>query len=162
MPPLSVRNSSVEAAPRSKGIAIFPIGSDPKSKERQALARLPTTSVLRSLFLGAYFSSPMLYVPNFALLKKIANSPSPILNPDRNPMPRAIVKPLVYDQFCAGTSRSEILARISQIKCLGYAGVILCYGKEMQIQPSSGQPAAAPLMDNGNESCSSGRDEELD
>ncbi|KAI4193200.1 MAG: hypothetical protein LQ348_002930 [Seirophora lacunosa] len=101
----------------------------------------------------------MLYAPGFALLKKITNSPSPILNPDRNPILRAIVKLLVYAQSCAEMCRSEILARISQIKCLGYAGQILCYWKEMQVQPSSAQPAAGPL---GNESCSSGRDEELD
>lgn len=50
---------------------------------------------------------------------------------------RAIVKPLVYDQFCAGTNRSEIQARLSQIRALGFSGVILCYGREIQIQNSS-------------------------
>ena len=79
----------------------------------------------------------MLFTPGFALLKLISNSPSRMLNPDKNPILRAIVKPLVYDQFCAGTNRSEIQAKISQIKSLGFSGVILCYGKEIQIQKSS-------------------------
>lgn len=43
----------------------------------------------------------------------------------------------MYDQFCAGTKRLEIQAKISQIKSLGFSGVILCYGKEVQIQKSS-------------------------
>ena len=45
----------------------------------------------------------------------------------------------MYDQFCAGRNRLEIQARVSQIKSLGFSGVILCYGKENQIQ-KSGQP----------------------
>ncbi|KAM0794846.1 proline oxidase PrnD [Usnea florida] len=102
--------------------------------EPLALARLPTASIFRSLLLGAFFSSSILFTPGFALLKKIANSPSRILNPDRNPLLRAIVKPFVYDHFCAGTNRLEIRGRISQIKSLGFSGVILCYGKEIQIQ----------------------------
>ena len=133
-----IRNSSNEASVTNKRLAIFP--DHPVSRTAEpplALARLPTTSVLRSLVLGAFFSSSLLFTPGFALLKKISNSPSRILNPDKNPILRAIVKPLVYDQFCAGTNRSEIQARIAQIKSLGFSGVILCYGKENQIRRSS-------------------------
>ncbi|KAL8982846.1 MAG: hypothetical protein Q9205_002765 [Flavoplaca limonia] len=50
---------------------------------------------------------------------------------------RAIVRPLIYDQFCAGTNPSETRAKISQIKSLGFSGVILSYGKEGQIQESN-------------------------
>ena len=60
-----------------------------------------------------------------------------MLNPDRNALLRAVVKPFVYDRFCAGTNRLEIQAEISQIKALGFSGVILCYGKEVQIQKAS-------------------------
>lgn len=132
--PLLTRNLSNDASLTSKRLAIFPNRSDLRAAEPLALARLPTTSILRSLLLGAFFSSLILFRPGFALLQKISNSHSRILNPDKNPLLRAIVKPLVYNQFCAGTNRSEIQARVSQIKSLGFSGVILCYGKELQIQ----------------------------
>ena len=120
----------------SKELPIFPNHSESRVAKQPALARLPTPSLVRGLLLGTFLSSPLLFTPGFALLKKIANSPSPILNPDRNPILRAIVKPLMYDQFCAGRNRLEIQARILQIKALGFSGVILCYGKENQIQKS--------------------------
>ena len=135
--PKFARNSSSDASLTDKRLAIFPKHLQSRAAEPLALARLPTASVFRSLLLGAFFSSSILFMPGFALLKKVANSPSRVLNPDKNPLLRAIVKPFVYDQFCAGTNRLEIQGRISQIKSLGFSGVILCYGKEIQIQKSS-------------------------
>ena len=120
------------------------------TEPQEALARLPTSSVLRSLFLGAFFSSPVLFTPGFALLNRISTSQSRILDPDKNPLLRAIVKPLIYDQFCAGTNKAEIQAKVAQIRALGFSGVVLCYGKEIEI-PKGSQPdacvsdAAAPI-----------------
>ena len=135
--PTVARNSSHDASLTDKRPALFPDRSGRNATEPPALARLPTASVFRSLFLGAFFSSPVLFAPGFALLQKIAKSPSRALNPDRNPLLRAVVKPLVYDQFCAGTNRAEIRATVARIKDLGFSGVILCYGKEVQVQKSS-------------------------
>ena len=136
--PNLARNSSSDASLPDKRLALFPKHVQSRAAEPLALARLPTASIFRSLLLGAFFSSSILFTPGFALLKKIANSPSRVLNPDKNPLLRAVVKPFVYDHFCAGTNRVEIRGRISQIKSLGFSGVILCYGKEIQIQkPSS-------------------------
>ena len=134
---LLARNSSNDASFTNKKLALFPDRAELRAAEPLALARLPTSSVLRSLLLGAFFSSSILFTPGFALLKRISNSPSRVLNPDKNPLLRAMVKPFVYDQFCAGRNRSEIQARMSQIKSLGFSGVILCYGKEIQIQKQS-------------------------
>lgn len=112
--------------------------------ERSALARLPTIGIIRSLLLGSFFTIPILFTPGFALMRKVATSQSFLLNPDRNPVLRALVKPLVYDQFCAGTTRAEIQKNIARIKGLGFKGVILCYGKELQIEkPSEAHAAAA-------------------
>ena len=135
--PTLARHSSSDASLTDKRLALFPKRVQPRAAEPLALARLPTASIFRSLLLGAFFSSSILFTPGFALLKKIANSTSRVLNPDRNPLLRAIVKPFVYDHFCAGTNRVEIQGRISQIKSLGFSGVILCYGKEIQIQKPS-------------------------
>lgn len=144
--PISARKSSNGALLADKRAAIFTDRSDLRAAESQALARLPTASILRSLFLGTFFSSRILFTPGFALLRRVAGSSSRILNPDRNPMLRAILKPVVYDQFCAGTNRVEIQARISQIRSLGFSGVILCYGKEIQI-PESSRPNIEVLHD---------------
>ncbi|KAI9695083.1 MAG: hypothetical protein M1820_008945 [Bogoriella megaspora] len=62
----------------------------------------------------------------------MAYTQSSLLSPDANPMLRAIVKPLLYDQFCAGTNKKEILQTRDTVRRAGFAGVILCYGKEVQ------------------------------
>ena len=134
-PKLARPSSSDASLPSNKRLALFPKHPQPKTAaEPLTLARLPTASIFRSLLLGAFFSSSLLFTPGFALLKKIADSPSRVLNPDRNPLLRAVVKPFVYDQFCAGTDRGEIRGRIEQIMGGGFSGVILCYGKEIQIR----------------------------
>lgn len=86
---IAARQSSNDASLPTKSITFFPSPTDQgaaKVLSSQALARLPTSSVLRSLFLGAFFSSSLLFTPGFALLKKVANSPSSIWNPDKNPL----------------------------------------------------------------------------
>ena len=135
----ATQESSSDAPIADKTLPPFSGRSNRKTeqaKRGQPLARLPTSSVWRSLFLGAFFSSPILFTPGFTLLKKISTSPSYLWNPDKNPVLRAIVKPLVYDQFCAGTNPSETRAKISQIRNFGFSGVILSYGREGQIQES--------------------------
>ncbi|KAL8848632.1 MAG: hypothetical protein Q9221_006357 [Calogaya cf. arnoldii] len=117
----------------------LPSHSDERAAKasNQALARLPTSSILRSLLLGSFFSSSFLFISGFALLKKISNSNSKIWNPDKNPILRAIVKPLIFDQFCAGTNRPEIKAKSAQIKALGFSGVMISYGRESQTEQQS-------------------------
>jgi proline dehydrogenase len=103
----------------------------------RCLARLPTASVLRSLFLSIFFTSPMLFKPGLAVFKTVANSKSSLLSPERNPLLRACVKPLIYDQFCAGTNVAEIKKTSAGIKKLGFSGVVLCYGKEVQLDANN-------------------------
>lgn len=71
-------------------------------------------------------------------MRTIANSKSRLLDPDKNPVIRSVVKPFVYDQFCAGTNKTEIQRTITDIKKLGFAGVILCYGRELQVDKNKG------------------------
>lgn len=97
------------------------------------LERLPTLCIWRNLILGAAFTSPTLFKIGFGAMRYVANSRSRLLNPDSNPLLRAMIKPLVYDQFCAGTNQYEIGLTRNQIKRMGFSGVILCYGKEIQV-----------------------------
>lgn len=101
------------------------------------LNRVPTAAILRNLFLGAMISSPLLFRFGSRLLDSMANTRSTLANPDLNPILRAIVKPLFYDQFCAGTDQKEILVTRDRIRRMGFAGVVLCYGKEMQLSVSN-------------------------
>lgn len=48
-------------------------------------------------------------------------------------MLRAWLKPVLYDHFCAGVNKNEIASTTKQVRKLGFAGVILCYGKEIQL-----------------------------
>jgi len=107
------------------------------------LARIPTLKLLRSLLLGAVFSSKILFTPSFAVMKFISSSRSRIIDPDNNPLLRAAVKPFIYDHFCAGVNCKEVKQTIADIKELGFAGVILCHGKEMQIEKSDDPSVAA-------------------
>lgn len=112
-------------------------GSNPAREERvlqhRPLARLPTSQILRTLFLGLFFTSPFLFKPGLSSFSKIANSTSSLLNPDKNRLLNAVLRPLVYDQFCAGANAKEIAKTSAIIKNLGFSGVVLCYGKEVQL-----------------------------
>lgn len=96
----------------------------------QCLSRLPTMNLLRNLILGAWFSSPLLFKPGLNIMRTIANSHSPILNPDKNPLVGAVVKLLIYNHFCAGTNKKEIDRTKVEAKQIGFSGIILCYGRE--------------------------------
>jgi pyrroline-5-carboxylate reductase len=50
---------------------------------------------------------------------------------DRNPVLKAILKPTLYNQFCAGETEQETKNLVKQLKDLGFKGVILTYAKEM-------------------------------
>lgn len=123
----------------ANGVVAFPSRPQIKKPGSHALARLPLSSIFRSLVLGSFFTSSLLHRPGLSVLKKIAESRSALLNPDRNPIIRAVVKSLIYDHFCAGTNKSEIRHSISQFKNIGYSGVILCYGKEFDVRKQAGK-----------------------
>jgi hypothetical protein len=107
----------------------------------QCLSRLPTMNLLRNLILGAWFSSPLLFKPGLSIMRTIANSHSPILNPDKNPLVGAIVKLLIYNHFCAGTNKKEIDGTKAEAKQIGFSGIILCYGKETGVADIEGSQA---------------------
>lgn len=64
------------------------------------------------------------------LLSRIAKSESVVLNPDRNPLLRHLLRTTFYAHFCAGESESEIKGVLAGLKRIGYDGVILTYAKE--------------------------------
>jgi hypothetical protein len=73
----------------------------------------------------------------------LANTTSPALNPDKNPLLRYFLKRTFYAQFCAGENAEEVRRTISSLKSVGFAGVILGYAKEVVLTEAQTQNLAS-------------------
>ncbi|KAH8700335.1 FAD-linked oxidoreductase-like protein [Talaromyces proteolyticus] len=86
---------------------------------------------MRSLSVTTVTSVPLLLTPALASLSWVADSKLPVLDPDKNGALKSVLRQTIYSQFCAGESPAEVAHTISELKSLGYAGVILGYGREV-------------------------------
>jgi hypothetical protein len=129
-----VRLSSTTAVPRSKNYNITDDATSAASKQRIAehpLSVMPTHMLLRSLFIATVSSNRFLLLPSLHLLSFFAKpNRNFLLNVDRNPVLKAILKRTLYNQFCAGETERETRSCVQQLKDLGFKGVILTYAKE--------------------------------
>lgn len=99
------------------------------------LSLLPLSFLLRSYLIASLSSSPrLLLTPSLRLLSIIANSPSPFLDPDRNPLLRYVLRKTLYAQFCAGENLDQVRKTTFVLKGLGYSGVILNHGREIILE----------------------------
>lgn len=64
-------------------------------------------------------------------MKLLVNSKSAFLSPARNPLMNYLLRISVYNHFCAGTNETEVRQTVSEMKALGFTGVILGYGREI-------------------------------
>ncbi|MCJ1257757.1 proline dehydrogenase [Lignoscripta atroalba] len=112
-----------------------------KQPVKPPLSLLPFTSLVRSYLIASISSSPALLSLCLRLFSTLARSPSPILNPDRNPILRYLVKKTFYAQYCAGETSNEVERTISDLRKVGYEGVILAYAREFDV--SAGQLGTA-------------------
>ncbi|KAI5197973.1 hypothetical protein AUEXF2481DRAFT_33421 [Aureobasidium subglaciale EXF-2481] len=117
----------------------------PKQQPSQ-LHRISTVNLVRNIVLGKVFTSPFLFKYGVACLSKIANSKSAILDPDKNALLRALIKPMIYDHFCAGTNKLEIKRTLDYLKTMGFKGVILIYSKEIPAMPVEALNDPEPLI----------------
>ena len=98
------------------------------------LSLLPFGTLLRSYLISFLSTTPSLLNPSLSILAALAYTKSPILNPDRNPILKYVLKHTVYTQFCAGETPAEVKRTIDGLKELGCAGVMLGYAKEVVIR----------------------------
>ncbi|PNY24256.1 proline dehydrogenase, mitochondrial [Tolypocladium capitatum] len=98
---------------------------------RAPLSLLPLSMILRSLGTTVVSSSPLLLPPSLRIMAALAHSTNPLLNPDRNPLLRYVLKKSFYAQFCAGENAPEVRGTIARLKGIGFTGVILGYAKEV-------------------------------
>ncbi|KAH6639596.1 proline oxidase-like protein [Boeremia exigua] len=116
-------------------------GSTPKS----VLARLPTSSVARSYLITAMSSSPALLGLTFTVLRKMLDSKNYLMDVERNPLIRAVLKSTFYAQFCAGDKAHEVKPNLAAARSvLGYDGVIIEYALEVLggSEPTAAETAA--------------------
>ncbi|EFQ27400.1 proline dehydrogenase [Colletotrichum graminicola] len=99
--------------------------------KKSPLSRLSTVSLVRSLALTQFMSSPLLMKPALPLLHFISKSKMALFNPDRNPVLKRLLRWTIYDHFCAGENLREVTKTVSDVKRMGYQGVILNYAKEI-------------------------------
>lgn len=76
-------------------------------------------------------SSSLLLKPCLAILRKVAESNSPIFNPEKNVPLGKMLRFTVYDHFCAGSNLKQVRNTVKGMKDVGFNGVILGYGKEI-------------------------------
>jgi proline dehydrogenase len=126
--PLRYQSSLVSRQPDSLSV-------EERKQQPSQLYRISTVNLIRNIVLGKVFTSPSLFKYGVACLSKIANSQSAFLDPDKNTLLRALIKPMIYDHFCAGTNKLEIKRTLDYLKTMGFKGVILIYSREIPAMP---------------------------
>lgn len=137
----AIRLSSTYAA------RAVPVQKTRSLAEASPLAVMPLSMFLRSLLVATISSKKWLLVPSLHLLDFFSKPKRTwLLNLDKNPVLKAIIKKTFYDQFCAGTTQAETRKCVKALKTLGFRGVILTYASEMIFDSQSGtgySPGAA-------------------
>ncbi|KAJ5495879.1 hypothetical protein N7539_000995 [Penicillium diatomitis] len=107
--------------------------SPPRRALKAPLAKLPLSSVLRSLLILSVSSSSLLLKPCIFALSQLAHPRSALLDVSKNPLLNLIVKHTIYKQFNAGENKAEVQQSIQNIKSLGCRGVLLGYAREVLV-----------------------------
>jgi hypothetical protein len=104
------------------------------TKEQDSpLAKLPLSSILRSLLILSISSSPILLKPCIYTLSVLAQPRSPLTDVSRNPALSWLIRNTLYKQFNAGENKLQVQQSIRNIKQLGYRGVLLGYAREVLV-----------------------------
>lgn len=101
------------------------------------LAKLPLSSVLRSLLVLSVSSSPVLLKPCIYTLSLLAHPRTAFWDVAKNPLLNMLVKHTIYKQFNAGENKAEVQNSINNIKGLGCRGVLLGYAREVLVGENS-------------------------
>lgn len=133
-----VRCSSMARMPRGKKDTTTFKNSPFK---QHPLAVMPTSMLLRSLFITTVSSNKFLLTLSLHLLSFLAKPNRGLLfNVDRNLVLKGILKQTLYKQFCAGETEQETRACVRKLKDLGFKAVILTFAKETVFDYRSKSP----------------------
>ncbi|CAG8364834.1 unnamed protein product [Penicillium salamii] len=107
--------------------------AQPRKALTAPLAKLPLSSVLRSLLVLSVSSSTLLLKPCIYTLSLLAHPRSALWDVAKNPLLNTLIKHTIYKQFNAGENKLEVQESINKIKALGCRGVLLGYAREVLI-----------------------------
>lgn len=74
----------------------------------------------------------------------MAHSDAALLNPDRNPLLRHLLKKTFYAQFCAGENAGEVRRTVLGLKAIGFHGVIMGYAREVVLTKAQQDSLSSP------------------
>jgi hypothetical protein len=140
---LELRFSSTTAVPRGRGKINAYENSEKTNAVKQKLAEhplsvMPTHMLLRSLFIATVSSNKLLLLPSLRLLSFFAKpNRSLLFDVNHNLVLKALLKRMLYNQFCAGETEGETRRCVQQLKDLGFKGVILTYARETVFETTS-------------------------
>lgn len=128
---MHTRRFGLKRAMRSVANVYCPPGYAAPASKSSLLSGMPTSLLLRSLFISFVSSKPLLLNPTLSTLSFLSKQkPTSILNVDRNPLLHCIVKSTFFKQFCAGETGHECQATMNRLTDAGFGGTILTYAKE--------------------------------
>lgn len=128
----SARNSNTATSSTEKLVPFeIPGRAAPHPAANRPLKNMSTPALLRSIILSQVFARPKIASLGMKMMNRIAKSRQPFLDPDRNPVLSRILRATVYDHFCGGWKRNQIVNTLDNVKRCGYTGVILQYAREV-------------------------------
>ncbi|GFF22730.1 probable proline dehydrogenase, mitochondrial [Aspergillus udagawae] len=133
-------NAKSSLAATSASSLLHQVPPSHKKEATSPLAKLPLSSVLRSLMILSVSSSSLLLKPCIYTLSVLAHPKTALLDVAKNPLLNMLVKHTIYKQFNAGENKLEVQQSIRAIKNLGYRGVLLGYAKEVLVGESNASP----------------------
>ncbi|KAL1964778.1 hypothetical protein VTN77DRAFT_6645 [Rasamsonia byssochlamydoides] len=134
----NAKSSVASASPPASNAIQYRVPQTPKPES--PLAKLPLSTVLRSLLILSVSSSPLLLRPCIYTLSALAHPRTSLTDVSRNPALHWLIKQTIYKQFNAGENKQEVQRTIDDIKQLGYRGVLLGYAREVLVGESNTSP----------------------
>lgn len=126
-------NSSIATSHSFQPLSPSHTAPTPRKALTVPLAKLPLSTVLRSLMVLSISSSPLLLKPCIYTLSRLAQPRSALWDVSKNPLLHFLVKHTIYKQFNAGENKAEVQQSIRNIKDLGFRGVLLGYAREVLV-----------------------------
>ena len=126
---ITLRGTTIQSPPLRNTIALASNGPP-------ALSLLDVPTLLRSYLISTVSSNQLLLSLSLRLLTFLAHSSSPVLAHNR--VFHYVLKKTLYKHFCAGETPLEAQQTVTELKKIGFKGVILASAKEIVLDE---QPA---------------------
>ncbi|CAH0020940.1 unnamed protein product [Clonostachys rhizophaga] len=114
-------------------------------------ALLPNLMLWRSLLIATVSTHRFLLGPALSILSFFSKPRKGLFSLQDNLLLRKVFKGTLYNHFCAGENSQEVKATISNIKHMGFRGVILTYAAEVVVDKTSEKVIANGIVQSKDE-----------